>query len=113
MIGVTKKANTILANVKQLEDMQKELLSANDGDDGQEAKANSLVQKDDEFNRIKDDLTKAMHAGEHKIQEFKDKKKKEAEDEDEKKASEGGILQRKRSDEDKNDFKAFLSGLAN
>ena len=52
--------------------MQKELLDGNDGDDGQEAKANSLVQKDDAFNQIKDDLTQAMHAGEHKIKSFKD-----------------------------------------
>ena len=36
--------------------MQKDLNDANMGDDAQESKAISLVEKDDQFNQIKNDL---------------------------------------------------------
>lgn len=47
MADIKKKATNILGDVKKLEDMQKDLNDANVGDDVQEAKAISLVEKDD------------------------------------------------------------------
>ena len=58
-------------------------------------------------------MTKLLHAGEHKIQEFKDNKKKQAEDEETKKEEMNGVSTKKRSDVDKKEFYDFLNGIAN
>ena len=70
MTDIKKKMTNILADVTKLEDMQKDLNDANIGDDVQEAKAISLVQNDDEFNTIKNNLKKAMADGDSNIASY-------------------------------------------
>lgn len=91
-------------------ELQKDLFNANDGDDEQAAKADSLVQKDEEFNQIKNDLTKAMADGASAISAFNEKKKKQEEEEEAQK--EGGSISKKRTKEEKDEMAAFLSGSA-
>ena len=51
--------------------MQKDLNDAYIGDDVQEAKAISLVEKDSEFDTIKTDLKKAIVEGDQNIASYK------------------------------------------
>lgn len=78
-----------------MQELQKDLFNANDGDDEQAAKADSLVQKDEEFNQIKTDLDKALQDGKNMVQQFNDKRKKQQEDEES--AKDGGVISKKRT----------------
>lgn len=72
MAEIKKKMTNVLADVAKLEDMQKDLNDANVGDDIQEAKAVALVQNDDQFNSVKNDLKKAIATGDSNIQGYKE-----------------------------------------
>ena len=91
MSDIKKKMTNILGDVTKLEDMQKDLNDANIGDDVQEAKAISLVQNDEEFNKIKTNLKKAMATGEINITSYAEFKRKSSEEDEIKATSINGI----------------------
>lgn len=106
--ALKEKSQIVLVDLDQLTEMQKDLLNANDGDDQQAAKAQMMVQKDDELNQIKNDLNKATDDGANAIKNFNLKKTERAEEEETKK--QGGLITKKRTTEEKAEMAAFLSG---